>query len=137
MRLLVTPGGPLGGEIRVAADKSISHRAVILGAIATGTSRIQNLLEGEDVRATVGAFRQMGVSIEKTGAGGYVIEGVGLHGLQPPPAALDMGNSGTAVSAGGRATVRPALAVNSGGRCVPECPAHGSDYRAPDAAWAR
>ena len=96
MRLLVTPGGPLGGEIRVAADKSISHRAVILGAIATGTSRIQNLLEGEDVRATVGAFRQMGVSIEKTGAGGYVIEGVGLHGLQPPPAALDMGNSGTA-----------------------------------------
>ena len=96
VRLLVTPGGPLGGEIRVAADKSISHRAVILGAIATGTSRIQNLLEGEDVRATVGAFRQMGVSIEKTGAGGYVIEGVGLHGLQPPAAALDMGNSGTA-----------------------------------------
>ena len=96
VRLLVTPGGPLSGEIRVAADKSISHRAVILGAIATGTSRIQNLLEGEDVRATVGAFRQMGVSIEKTGAGGYVIEGVGLHGLQPPPAALDMGNSGTA-----------------------------------------
>ena len=96
MRLLVTPGGPLGGEIRVAADKSISHRAVILGAIATGTSRIQNLLEGEDVRATVGAFRQMGVSIEKTGAGVYAIEGVGLHGLQPPPATLDMGNSGTA-----------------------------------------
>ena len=96
VRLLVTPGGPLSGEIRVAADKSISHRAVILGAIATGTSRIQNLLEGEDVRATVGAFRQMGVSIEKTGAGAYLIEGVGLHGLQPPPAALDMGNSGTA-----------------------------------------
>ena len=96
VRLLVTPGGPLSGEIRVAADKSISHRAVILGAIATGTSRIQNLLEGEDVRATVGAFRQMGVSIEKTGADAYAIEGVGLHGLQPPPAALDMGNSGTA-----------------------------------------
>ena len=96
VRLLVTPGGPLSGEIRVAADKSISHRAVILGAIATGTSRIQNLLEGEDVRATVGAFRQMGVSIEKTGAGGYAIHGVGLHGLQPPPVPLDMGNSGTA-----------------------------------------
>ena len=96
VRLLVTPGGPLSGEIRVAADKSISHRSVILGAIATGTSRIQNLLEGEDVRATVGAFRQMGVSIEKTGAGVYTIEGVGLHGLQPPAAPLDMGNSGTA-----------------------------------------
>ena len=96
VRLLVTPGGPLVGEIRVAADKSISHRAVILGAIATGTSRIQNLLEGEDVRATIGAFRQMGVSIEKTGAGAYAIEGVGLHGLQAPSAALDMGNSGTA-----------------------------------------
>lgn len=96
MRLLVTPGGPLGGEIRVAADKSISHRAVILGAIATGASRVQNLLEGEDVLATVGAFRQMGVSIENTAAGAYVIQGVGLHGLQPPPEALDMGNSGTA-----------------------------------------
>lgn len=97
MRLLVTPGGPLRGEIRVDADKSISHRAVILGAIATGTSRVHNLLQGEDVRAAIGAFRQMGVSIQKTGADEVSIKGAGLHGLSPPPGALDMGNSGTAM----------------------------------------
>lgn len=110
MRLLVTPSEtPLRGEIRVAADKSISHRAVIFGAIADGTSRVHNLLEGEDVLATIHAFRQMGVVISKVcqnsgegksvdgGAGEYVIHGVGLHGLQPPTAPLDMGNSGTAL----------------------------------------
>ena len=96
MRLLVTPGGPLRGEIRVAADKSISHRALLFGAIASGTSRVRNLLRGEDVLATLRAFRQMGVSINQTGEDEFAIEGVGLHGLRQPPAALDMGNSGTA-----------------------------------------
>ena len=96
-RLLVTPSGPLRGEIRVAADKSISHRAVMLSALALGISRVQNLLEGADVLATIGAFRQMGVSIERAGAGEYVIHGVGLRGLQAPHSALDMGNSGTAL----------------------------------------
>ena len=96
MRLLVTPGAPLRGKIRVAADKSISHRAVMLGAIATGTTRVDNLLEGEDVLATVGAFRQLGVAIEQTGAGKYAIHGVGLDGLRESPSALDAGNSGTA-----------------------------------------
>ena len=97
VRLLVTPGKPLRGEIRVAADKSISHRAVMLSAIASGTSRVQNLLEGEDVLATIGAFRQMGVSIDQVGAGAYIIKGVGLRGLRQPASALDMGNSGTAL----------------------------------------
>ncbi len=105
VRLLVTPGAPLRGEIRVAADKSISHRAVILSAIAAGTSRVQNLLEGADVLATINAFRQMGVSIQKvnenvnerSGAGSYIIHGVGLHGLRQPATALDMGNSATAL----------------------------------------
>ena len=101
MRLLATPGGPLRGEIRVAADKSISHRAVMLGAIATGASRVRNLLQGEDVLATIVALRRMGVSIqkvdEKADDNEYVIHGVGLRGLRPPDAALDMGNSGTAL----------------------------------------
>ena len=96
-RLRVTPSGPLRGEIRVAADKSISHRAVMLSALALGISRVQNLLEGADVLATIGAFRQMGVSIERAGAGEYIIHGVGLRGLQAPHSALDMGNSGTAL----------------------------------------
>ncbi len=97
MRLLATPGGPLRGEIRVAADKSISHRAVMLGAIATGASRVRNLLQGEDVLATIAAFRRMGVSIQKVDENEYLIHGVGLRGLRPPDAALDMGNSGTAL----------------------------------------
>ena len=97
MHLVVTPGGPLRGEIRVSADKSISHRAVIFGAIADGTSRIRNLSQGEDVRATVAAFRQMGVAIRQGGEGEWEIDGVGLHGLSQPPDALDFGNSGTAL----------------------------------------
>ncbi len=94
---MVTPGGPLRGEIRVAADKSISHRAVMLAAIATGTSRVHNLLQGEDVRATIGAFRQMGVHIDEIAPDEIAITGVGLHGLRQPSAALDLGNSGTAL----------------------------------------
>ena len=101
MHLVVTPGAPLRGEIRVSADKSISHRAVIFGAIADGTSRIRNLSQGEDVRATVAAFRKMGVAIRQSDEGGgegeWEIDGVGLHGLSQPPDALDFGNSGTAL----------------------------------------
>lgn len=92
---LVQPGASLRGEIRVAGDKSISHRSVMFGALATGTTRISQLLEGEDVMATIGAFRAMGVKIEG-GNGDYAITGVGLHGLSRPTGILDMGNSGTA-----------------------------------------
>ncbi|MGI9311113.1 MAG: 3-phosphoshikimate 1-carboxyvinyltransferase, partial [bacterium] len=97
MNLLVAPGGPLRGEIRVGADKSISHRAVLLGAIAGGRSRVRNLLLGDDVRATIAALRQMGVSIEPLGDAEFAIEGVGLRGLSQPRAPLDLGNSGTAL----------------------------------------
>jgi len=97
MRLIVHPGAALRGEIRVPADKSISHRAVILASIAEGVSRVRNLLQGEDVRATLAAFRRMGVSIESAGGGDVEIEGVGLRGLRRPSAALDLGNSGTAL----------------------------------------
>ena len=94
---VVHPSGPLRGEIRVPGDKSISHRAVMLGAIADGDTRIRGLLEGEDVLATVAAFRSMGVEIEGPDDGEAVIHGVGREGLREPPAAIDLGNAGTAM----------------------------------------
>lgn len=97
MQLQVMPGAPLRGRIRVAADKSISHRALMLGSIAAGVSRVSNLLPSEDVLATVRAFQQMGVRIQQLSDTDWQIHGVGLHGLKRPPSALDMGNSGTAL----------------------------------------
>ncbi len=93
----VTPGGPLEGQLRVPGDKSISHRSVILSALAQGESRISGLLEGEDVLGTVAAFRALGVCIEGPHEGHLRVEGVGLHGLRAPGAPLDFGNSGTAM----------------------------------------
>ncbi len=93
----VMPGGPLRGRIRVPGDKSISHRAIMLGAIAEGVSHIRGFLEGEDSLATLHAFRAMGVEIEGPEHGDVRIHGVGLHGLRPPEAPLDLGNSGTSM----------------------------------------
>ena len=89
------PGGPLHGDIGVPGDKSISHRAVMLAAIADGTSRISGFLEGEDTRATARIFGQLGVRIEAPDASQRIVHGVGLHGLQGTAAALDCGNAGT------------------------------------------
>jgi 3-phosphoshikimate 1-carboxyvinyltransferase len=89
------PTGPLRGTIRVPGDKSISHRALMLSALAVGESRISGLLEGEDVLATAAAMRAMGAQIERTGEGEWRVHGVGLGGLLQPAQALDMGNSGT------------------------------------------
>lgn len=94
---LVQPGGKLTGTLRVPGDKSISHRAVMFGALAEGTTRITGLLEGEDVLSTLGAFRAMGVLAKGPEAGRLTIQGVGLRGLRPPAQPLDMGNSGTAM----------------------------------------
>ena len=94
---VVRPSGPLRGEIRVPGDKSISHRSVMLGAIADGETRIRGLLEGEDVLATVAAFRSMGVAIDGPREGRVVIGGVGREGLRAPAAEIDLGNSGTAL----------------------------------------
>lgn len=85
----------LSGRIRVPGDKSISHRALMLSALAVGESRVEGLLEGEDVLATAAALRAMGASIERNGDGCWTISGVGVGGLLQPTGALDMGNSGT------------------------------------------
>ena len=97
IRYRVEPGGELSGELRVPGDKSISHRAVILGAVAEGLTEVTNLLEGTDVVATVEAFRQMGVGIEGPHNGRLAIGGVGLYGLSAPGGELNLGNSGTAM----------------------------------------
>jgi 3-phosphoshikimate 1-carboxyvinyltransferase len=97
IEFIVQPGGRLTGRIRVPGDKSISHRSVMLGALADGTTEIDGLLEGEDVLATLTAFRAMGVKAEGPNGGRLVVHGVGLHGLHAPTAPLDMGNSGTAM----------------------------------------
>lgn len=89
------PAGPLRGIVRVPGDKSISHRSIMLSALAVGESRITGLLEGEDVLATAAAMRAMGASVQRTGDGAWTVHGVGVGGLLQPQGALDMGNSGT------------------------------------------
>jgi 3-phosphoshikimate 1-carboxyvinyltransferase len=88
-------GPPLTGRVRVPGDKSISHRALILGALAVGTTRITGLLEGEDVLNTAKAMRALGARIERTGAGAWQVDGVGVAGFAAPVGPLDFGNSGT------------------------------------------
>jgi len=87
--------GPLKGRIRVPGDKSISHRSIMLGALAVGETRVTGLLEGEDVLSTAAAMRAMGATILRTGEGAWSVHGVGVGGLLQPRTALDMGNSGT------------------------------------------
>ncbi len=98
LRFSVQPGGKLTGRIRVPGDKSISHRSIMLGSLAEGTTQVSGFLQGEDCLCTLQAFRNMGVKIEGPSADGKVtIHGVGLHGLQAPHTDLDMGNSGTSM----------------------------------------
>ncbi|WP_299649224.1 3-phosphoshikimate 1-carboxyvinyltransferase [Sphingomonas bacterium] len=91
----IASGGPLRGRIEVPGDKSISHRAVMLASLAVGESRIEGLLEGEDVLATAAAMRAMGATIARAEDGAWLVHGVGVGGLLQPEGALDMGNSGT------------------------------------------
>jgi 3-phosphoshikimate 1-carboxyvinyltransferase len=90
-------GRPLAGEFRVPGDKSISHRAVMLAALADGESRIDGFLEGEDTRATAAIFAAMGVRIEAPSRSRRIVRGVGIDGLRAPAGVLDCGNSGTAM----------------------------------------
>ncbi|RRV29796.1 bifunctional prephenate dehydrogenase/3-phosphoshikimate 1-carboxyvinyltransferase [Pseudomonas sp. o96-267] len=94
---LAKPGSSLSGRIRVPGDKSISHRSIMLGSLAEGTTEVEGFLEGEDALATLQAFRDMGVVIEGPHHGRVTIHGVGLHGLKAPAGALYMGNSGTSM----------------------------------------
>ncbi len=91
------PGGKLSGEFRVPGDKSISHRSIMLGSLAEGTTEVTGFLEGEDSLATLQSFRDMGVVIEGPHRGRVTVHGVGLHGLKTPPNALYLGNSGTSM----------------------------------------
>jgi 3-phosphoshikimate 1-carboxyvinyltransferase len=88
-------GGPLTGTVRVPGDKSISHRALILGALAVGETRISGLLEGEDVLNTARSMRSLGAKIERTGNFAWSVRGVGVSGFAGPESPLDFGNSGT------------------------------------------
>jgi 3-phosphoshikimate 1-carboxyvinyltransferase len=89
------PSGALTGKVRVPGDKSISHRALILGALAVGQTRISGLLEGEDVINTAKAMRALGATVERTGDFAWSVRGVGVAGFAQPQAPLDFGNSGT------------------------------------------
>jgi len=97
LRYQLQPGGKLCGELRVPGDKSISHRSIMLGSLAKGTTHISGFLEGEDSLNTLRVFQAMGVKIDGPEQGKVVIEGVGLHGLNAPDAPLQVGNSGTSM----------------------------------------
>ena len=97
LEFIVQPGGKLSGSIRVPGDKSISHRSIMLGSLAEGTTEVTGFLEGEDALATLQAFRDMGVVIEGPHNGNVTVHGVGLHGLKAPPGPIYCGNSGTSM----------------------------------------
>ena len=92
---IASAGQPLRGEISVPGDKSVSHRAVMFGALAEGSTRVTGFLEGEDTRATAAILQRLGVRMEAPSAGERLIHGVGLHGLQAADGPLDCGNAGT------------------------------------------
>jgi len=94
----VKPGGQLSGTFRVPGDKSISHRSIMFGSIADGTTHVTGFLQGEDSLNTLRAFRSMGVEIDGPSDKGEVtIKGVGIDGLKPPTTSIDLGNSGTSI----------------------------------------
>ncbi len=93
--LLSGTAGSLVGTIRVPGDKSISHRALILGALAVGRTRVTGLLEGEDVMHTAAALSAMGAGLTRGGDGVWTVDGVGVGGLGEPQDIIDCGNSGT------------------------------------------
>lgn len=95
--LSALPSGPLKGIVRPPGDKSISHRALIFGALAVGETTIEGLLEGEDVLNTAESLRRLGATIERKGPGSWSVHGVGVGGFAEPAQILDHGNSGTGV----------------------------------------
>jgi 3-phosphoshikimate 1-carboxyvinyltransferase len=96
-RWRIAPGGTVAGTLTVPGDKSISHRALMLGALAEGDTHIRGFLEGEDCLATARALEALGVRIERPAPGEVRVHGVGMHGFAGPPGPLDLGNAGTAM----------------------------------------
>lgn len=96
-KYIVHPGGQIQGELRVPGDKSISHRSIMLGSLAEGTTKVTGFLEGEDALATLATFRAMGVDIIGPDKGKVTIHGVGMHGLKAPEKEFYVGNSGTSI----------------------------------------
>ncbi|MDO7926529.1 bifunctional prephenate dehydrogenase/3-phosphoshikimate 1-carboxyvinyltransferase [Pseudomonas sp. KFB-139] len=94
---VASPGGRVSGNVRVPGDKSISHRSIMLGSLAEGTTEVEGFLEGEDALATLQAFRDMGVVIEGPHHGRVTIHGVGMRGLKAAPGPIYLGNSGTSM----------------------------------------
>ena len=97
MHFTVEPAPVRDAGVTVPGDKSISHRALMLGAIADGDTQVSGFLAGDDCLATLAAFRAMGITVERPEATMVLIRGAGRTGLQPPQTALDLGNSGTAM----------------------------------------
>ena len=95
MNLMIEPKENLEGTVKVPGDKSISHRAVMLGSLAKGKTEIEGFLTGEDCLSTVQAFQDMGIEIEGVGTENMIVHGQGLNGLEEPDNVLDFGNSGT------------------------------------------
>jgi 3-phosphoshikimate 1-carboxyvinyltransferase len=94
---VVEPSAGITGRLRVPGDKSISHRALMFGAIASGTTQVTGFLEGEDCLSTLKAVATLGVTVHRPAPGEVLVEGVGLRGLSAPGRVLDMGNAGTAM----------------------------------------
>ena len=114
-QLAIRSGSPLGGSARVPGDKSISHRAVILGAIADGPSQVANFLPSADCWATVEVIRAMGVEIEECGPERLVVHGRGLAGLREPEVVLNCVRSGTTMRlVAGLLAGQPFLSLLSG-----------------------
>src|SRR5438445_9456229 len=93
--LIARRAGALKGRARVPGDKSISHRALIFGALTVGETRVSGLLEGEDVLNTGKAMRALGATVERVAEGAWRVHGVGVGGFRAPAGVLDFGNSGT------------------------------------------
>ena len=113
MNFRVRPVTRLSGTVEVPGDKSISHRAALLGALADGVTEVQGYLEGEDCLRTLTAIQMMGVEVTRKGPGHYRIAGVGRNGLTEPADVVDCGNSGTTARLPGRLSDRIALAVDA------------------------
>ena len=95
-KFIANPANSLSGVLKVPGDKSISHRSIMLGSLASGVTKVSGFLEGEDALSTLKAFQSMGVDIERNGDN-VIIHGVGINGLKEPESPLNLGNSGTSI----------------------------------------